>query len=104
MHDCTPQTPCVATTQADAEAKTIANPNLALIQEQVTVNASDTPIEPVKTDDCLYCAALSVEMKKRAEPTAQVIQTYAAIDLMVMAAPLALGGGMTSLGLDAAES
>ena|ERR1051325_9610288 len=81
--------------------KTIANPNRALIQEEVTINASDTPDEPLETDDCLYCASLSVEMKKRAEPMAQTLETAAAIDVAIMAAPVALGEiGSAGLGLD----
>ena len=71
--ECTPKTPCRETTDADAEAETRRNADVALIQETVTVNASDSVPEPqpIATDNCRDCANLSVEMKKLAEPMAQ---------------------------------
>jgi RHS repeat-associated protein len=57
-----------------------------------------------KENNCLWCGDLAVGMHKRAVPMAQVIETYAEVDLMVMTGPLALGGGMSSLGLEAAEA
>lgn len=73
------------------------------------VMAADVSPRPAQapassSDDCLYCGQLASEMHKRAEPMAQVIETYAQVDLMVMTAPLSLGGELASLGMEATEA
>ena len=126
MHDCTPQTPCIVTTQAEAEARTRANLNLALIQEQVTVtserepisttaveifNSSITPRETEPTipeeQGSLWAGQLSVAMQQRAEPMAQVLTVAAVAATAEIALPVialeAAGVGVTTLGIEAAS-
>ena len=65
MHDCTPQTPCVKTTEADAEAQTRANPSLALIQESVTLIIP--PADPIVTSS-IDPSAVSLNFNDLTQP------------------------------------
>jgi hypothetical protein len=127
MQDCTPKTPCEMTSEADAQAKTRANPSLALIQEQVTVNSQREPIstsaieifnsssitpratEPTIPEEqgSLYAGRLSAAMKQRAEPMAQVLTVAAVVATAEIAVPVialeAAGAGVTTLGIEAAS-
>lgn len=111
LMDCTPKTPCVQVPESDwltvgpvidAGVVTITPPSITEIFTSNEVTSEITPRPTAATNDCLYCGALSVEMHKMAVPMATVIETYAEIDLAIMTAPLAIGGGVTRLGLNAA--
>jgi|GEM_PF-6974185 len=58
------------------------------LEEVLTSNEIMSEIAPRRTqstasDDCLYCASLAQEMHRRAVPMAEVIQTYAEIDVAI---------------------
>jgi len=122
-----PNTPCVKTTEADAEAKTRTNPNLALIQEEVTVTSEREPISttaieifnssitPRATEPTipieqgsLYAGQLSAAMQQRAEPMAQVLTVAAVAATAQIALPVAAltaaGTGTTTLGIGTATA
>lgn len=113
LTDCTPKTPCVEVPISEwdtvgpvinAGSVEVGPPTLTEVftSNEISSEITPRPTQPTTSDDCLYCASLAQEMHRRAVPMAEVIQTYAEIDVAVITMPLALGGGATRLGLSAA--